>query len=88
MKKPEPQPIIRELLSRGVWYAPHEIRLQLTLMGCHVSAEATTARVRDLRKLPFGRHKVVKRKRTGTDYYEYKVELQKCLFEQAEQRAA
>lgn len=71
MKKPDPYPAILNLLNRGVWYAPHEVNLQLRLLGCHVSAEATTARMRDLRKEQYGRHNLVKRRRTGTDYYEY-----------------
>jgi hypothetical protein len=74
MKKPDPYKAIYELLRRGIWYAPHEVQLQLRLLGCHVSPEATTARMRDLRKPQYGRHNLVKRKRNGTDYYEYRIE--------------
>jgi hypothetical protein len=75
MKKTDPHKAIRELLNRGVWYAPHEVNLQLRLLGCHVSAEATTARMRDLRKSQYGGHDMVKRRRAGTDYYEYRIEI-------------
>jgi hypothetical protein len=76
MKKPvDPYPVILNLLNRGIWYAPHEVRLQLQLVGCHVSPEATTARMRDLRKPQYGRHCLVKRRRQGTDYFEYRVEV-------------
>jgi len=71
MKPVAPHPVILGLLSRGVAYAPHEVQLQLRLVGCHVSPEATTARMRDLRKQAYGRHELRKRKRAGTDYYEY-----------------
>lgn len=74
MPIPSPYPIIRDLLSRGVWYAPHEVQLQLRLVGCHVSPEATTARMRDLRKKRYGDFKVAKQRRKGTDYYEYRIE--------------
>lgn len=74
MKK-NPHPIIYQLLSKGLWYAPHEVNMQLRLQGCHVSPEATTARMRDLRKIEYGQHILRKRKRQGTDYYEYRVEL-------------
>lgn len=73
MKKPDPYKAIYELLSRGVYYAPHEVQLQLRLLGCHVSPEATTARMRDLRKPQYGQHKLVKRTRPGTGYFEYTI---------------
>lgn len=66
-----PHAVILHLLSRNVYYAPHEVQLQLTLCGCHVSPEATTARMRDLRKPQYGRHNLVKRVRKGTGYFEY-----------------
>lgn len=75
MKKPDPYKAIYELLSRGVWYAPHEVQLQLRLLGCHVSPEATTARMRDLRKPQYGAYKLVKRPRSGTGYFEYTISI-------------
>lgn len=73
MKNPiDPHPIILNLLSGGVWYANHEIYLQLKLQGCHVSADAASARKRDLRKPRFGRWDIRKRRREGTEYYEYR----------------
>lgn len=68
-----PQAVILDLLSKGTWYAPHEVNIQLRLQGCHVSAEATTARMRDLRKVDYGSHNLAKRRRAGTDYFEYRV---------------
>ena len=73
-----PYPVILGLLSRGECYAPHEVQLQLRLVGCHVSPEATTARMRDLRKVEYGRHDLKKRKRLGTDYFEYWIEQAKA----------
>jgi len=74
MKRPiDPHPIILNLLSSGSWYAPHEIHLQLKLQGCHVSAEASGARMRDLRKAQFGGYIVKKQRRKGTEYFEYRV---------------
>lgn len=64
---------IYDLLSRGNWYAPHEIEMQLKLSGVYISGSAVTARVRDLRKVKFGDHDVVKRLRAGESYYEYRV---------------
>ena len=76
MKKPvNPYPIILDLLTRGLAYAPHEVRMQLGLMGCHVAPEACTARMRDLRKAQYGGHNLKKRKRADTDYFEYWIEL-------------
>lgn len=73
-RKPiDPNPIILNLLSSGNWYAPHEVNMQLRLQGCHVSPEATTARMRDLRKAKFGGYILNKQKRIGTEYYEYRV---------------
>jgi hypothetical protein len=71
MNPSNPHHVIHDLLCRGIWYAPHEVQLQLRLLGCHVSSEATTARMRDLRKPQYGRHKLVKRMRPGTGYFEY-----------------
>jgi hypothetical protein len=71
-----PQAIILDLLSGFYWYVPHEVNIQLRLQGCHVSAEATTARMRDLRKKKYGAHHLVKRIRKGTDYFEYRIERQ------------
>lgn len=73
MKPANPYPVILNLLNRGIWYCPHEVQLQLRLLGCHVSPEATTARMRDLRKPQYGGHDLVKRRRAGTDYFEYSV---------------
>ncbi len=70
------QQIILELLSGNFWYAPHEVRLQLQLAGCHVAAEACTARMRDLRKEPWGKHDLRKRRRKGTTYFEYRIPRQ------------
>jgi hypothetical protein len=73
-KKPvDPHPIILNLLSSGSWYAPHEVNMQLRLQGCHCSAEATTARMRELRKAKFGGYILKKQKRIGTEYFEYRV---------------
>ena len=70
------QQVILDLLSGPHWFAPHEVRLQLQLAGCHVAAEACTARIRDLRKRQYGGYTVVKRRRAGADYFEYRVERQ------------
>lgn len=72
------QPVIYQLLSRGLWYAPHEVNMQLRLQGLHVSPEATTARMRDLRKVEYGAHCLKKRKREGTDYFEYRIEVEQA----------
>lgn len=73
-RKPiDPHPIILQMLSEGTWHAPHEVNLILKLCGCHVSPEATTARMRDLRKVKFGQWDLKKRIRKGTEYYEYRV---------------
>lgn len=72
--KPTVHSIILDLLSRGSWYAPFEVRLQLRLAG-FLDIEAVTARMRDLRKPQFGRHSVKKQRRAGTTYFEYRVEL-------------
>jgi len=71
------QQVILDLLSREHWYAPHEVRLQLQLAGCHVAAEACTARMRDLRKESWGKHDLKKRRRKGTSYFEYRIELER-----------
>lgn len=71
------QSIILDLLSREHWYAPHEVRLQLQLAGCHVAAEACTARMRDLRKKQYGGYKLARRRRKGTTYFEYRVEFER-----------
>jgi hypothetical protein len=73
MKPVNPYPVIYQLLNRGVWYAPHEVHLQLKLVGCHISADSTSSRMRDLRKPKYGRHKLVKRPRNGTKYFEYSI---------------
>lgn len=73
MPVPSPYPIILRTLTQGTWHAPHEVLLILKLCGCHVSAEATTARMRDLRKAKHGRHILGKRIRKGTGYYEYRI---------------
>ncbi len=80
-----PQQVIIDLLSQHHWYCPHEVRLQLTLMGCNVSPDSTTARMRDCRKVEHGGHLMVKRKRKGTDYFEYKL-LQKEAYCEASVR--
>jgi hypothetical protein len=74
--KPTVQQVILDYLRRGEWCAPHEVGMQLRLQGVHCAAEAVTARMRDLRKVRFGGHYLVKRYRTGTDYFEYRVERQ------------
>lgn len=74
MKPKDPYKAILELLSRGIYYAPHEVQLQLRLLNCHVSPESTTARMRDLRKKQYGGHDLIKRRRSGTDYFEYRIE--------------
>ena len=65
--------IIRKLLSQGRWLAPHEVRGILWNHACPISPEATTARIRDLRKPQYGRLTVAKRRRPGTRYYEYSI---------------
>lgn len=64
--------IIRNVLI-GRWLAPHEVRSRLWERDFPISPEATTARMRDLRKLQFGGHNVIKRRRPGTRYYEYSI---------------
>lgn len=66
---------IYEMLTRGAWLAPHEVNLELRLRGIPCAAEATTARMRDLRKPRYGHYKVRKQRRAGETYYEYKVIL-------------
>jgi hypothetical protein len=62
---------VREVIT-GKWLAPHEIWEALKRSGIHISAEATTARIRDLSKPQFGAHRVLKR-RTKT-YFEYSIQ--------------
>jgi hypothetical protein len=73
MKPANPHHVILESLSLGEWLAPHEIELQLKLSGVHISSAAVSSRMRDLRKPQYGRHKLVKRMRPGTGYFEYTI---------------
>lgn len=68
--------IILEILSQGRWYAPHETYREIQLRGCDLSPDSSSARQRDLKKPKYGRHPVVKRRRAGTDYYEYQIQRQ------------
>lgn len=70
------QPIICQILSRGLWYAPHEVSDELRRNGYAGSYDAVTSRMRDLRKPQYGRHYLKKQKRQGTTYYEYRIESQ------------
>lgn len=74
--RPTAHQVILDLLSGPHWFAPHEIRLQLQLQGHYVSESACTARCRDLRKVRFGAHHLVKRLRKDVGYYEYRVEVE------------
>lgn len=89
-RKPvDPLPIIRELLSRGRWMAPHEVRAELKRKGCKASHDAVTARIRDLRKDRYGKHDVKTQRRAGTTFYEYRIEIQQQInFEELNAQAA
>jgi hypothetical protein len=65
--------IILQLLSRGLWYAPHEIHREVRRMGVDLSPDSTSARTRELRNPRYGNHTVSRRRRAGTDYYEYSI---------------
>jgi hypothetical protein len=74
--------IILQLLSRGLWYAPHEIHREVRMMGVDLSPDSTSARTRELRSPRYGHHTVSRRRRAGTDYFEYQIK------DQREQEAA
>lgn len=79
MKKVNPYPIILKLLSQGRWYAPHEVRAELRKSKYKGSHDAITARIRDLRKDRYGDYDVRSRRRAGTTFFEYRIELQQSL---------
>lgn len=62
-----------EVLSGGGWFTPHQVQAHLVPMGTWISESAVTARIRDLRKDHFGHHSVIKRRRDGTNYFEYRI---------------
>ena len=65
--------VVLQSLNKGRWLAPHELELELKLHGIYIFPTAVTSRARDLRKPRYGRHCLIKRKRKGTDYYEYRI---------------
>jgi hypothetical protein len=73
LKYENPYPIILNFLSEG-WHVPHEVSAELRRNKYAGSYDAVTARMRDLRKPRYGSHDLVKRRRAGTDYFEYRVE--------------
>ena len=68
--------VVLQCLSRGLWLAPHEIELELKLHGIYIAPQAVTARMRDVKKARYGSHCLVKRRRKGTEYFEYRIEWQ------------
>ncbi len=65
--------VVLAALSEGVWMAPHEVELELKLNGIFISSAAVSSRMRDVKKPQYGRHCLAKRKRQGTEYFEYMV---------------
>ena len=61
-------------LKAGGWYAPWELCREIG--SCHaimVSDSSITARIRDLRKPRYGAHVIEKRRREGSNAYEYRL---------------
>lgn len=87
MSKDNPYPIILAFLSRGQWYAPHEVSAELRRKKYRGSYDAVTARMRDLRKPRYGAYNLDIRKRIGTKHYEYRVQLQQSLYAEQEKAA-
>ncbi len=65
--------VVLKSLSRGLWLAPHEVEMELKCHGIYISPTAVTSRMRDVKKPQYGCHHLMKRKRKGTDYYEYRI---------------
>lgn len=62
------------ILSDGRWVMPWEICARLWHdRKLRVSDSTVTARLRDLRKDQFGKHKIELRKREGSRAYEYRL---------------
>ena len=65
--------IVLDIMSRArVWYTPFEIiRAIKADHDVLISDSSCTARLRDLRKEKYGSHVIDKRKREGSNAYEY-----------------
>ncbi len=67
--------MVKTLLSQGRWLAPFELQEEIwRTRGIRVSESSCSARIRDCRKKQYGGHTVLIRKRSGTKFYEYKLE--------------
>jgi hypothetical protein len=66
--------LVGHILSTGKWMMPHEIqRVLKDSYGEMHSDSSITARLRDLRKAKFGAYTIEKRKREGSNAYEYRL---------------
>lgn len=67
--------MVRTLMEDRNWWAPWELQEQIwRSRGIRSSESGISARIRDLRKEPFGGHTVSIRRRNGTKAYEYRLE--------------
>lgn len=67
--------MVRTLLSRGHWMTPWELQEEIwRTRGIRASESGLSARIRDCRKLQYGSHNVVIRRRSGSRAYEYRIE--------------
>lgn len=68
--------IVKEVIDQGplLWFTPHEIQREiLSRHGKLISDAGITARLRDLRKARYGRHKVESRRRECRGSFEYQL---------------
>lgn len=65
---------VHRILARGGWWMPHELRDAILHEDKIMASDSSiTARLRDLRKTPYGRHNIEKRRREGSNAYEYRL---------------
>jgi hypothetical protein len=73
---------VYEIMKGGTNYTPHAMRQAVGFkFGVWMSAEATTARIRDLRKTKYGGHDVKKVPVAGTNHFQYYIKTQMTLLE-------
>jgi len=67
--------VYKLLKDSGDWWTPQELcRALLNHENIMVSDSSLTARIRDCRKPRYGCHNIVKRRREGSNAYEYRLE--------------
>ena len=67
--------MVRTLLETGRWWTPFELCEEIwRTRGVRVSDSTVCARLRELRKSPYGSHTVSLRKRRGSRAFEYHLE--------------